>query len=334
MNTQTEILSLQFPKEAYQYGARSDGEIHGVVLTKPHIVDLILDLAGYTDSADLMGMRLLEPSCGHGAFLLPAVKRLMQAFRRSDGKLSDLQNAIAAFDIDSKHVAVTKASLVELVCSYGFKRKEAIKLIDGWIFEGDFLLADLAPNFDVVVGNPPYIRIEQIAPQLQDEYRRRFSSLYDRADLYVAFIEKSLNLLGRDGTLSFICADRWILNRYGAPLRAKLSREFQVRTYIDLHTTSPFDSDVIAYPSIFVISPGLTKNVNVFSLKTAATAECEIVRQCLKGRAVNGKSVSHAVYDEWFKEDEPWTLSSPAQLKTLRESRLACSQSKPMEAQR
>ena len=70
MSTQIELLPVQFPKEAYRFGQRSDGEIHGVVLTKPHIVDLILDLAGYKIGKDLMSTRLLEPSCGHGAFLV------------------------------------------------------------------------------------------------------------------------------------------------------------------------------------------------------------------------------------------------------------------------
>lgn len=319
MSTQIELLPVQFPKEAYQFGQRSDGEIHGVVLTKPHIVELILDLAGYKVGGDLMTMRLLEPSCGHGAFLLPAVRRLLENFRHSDGKLSDLKGAITAFDIDSDHVVKTKRALVELVMSFGFKQKESAALVDGWVFEGDFLLADIPSHFDVVVGNPPYIRIEQIAPQLQAEYRRRYSSLFDRADLYVAFIERSLSLLAQRGTLSFICADRWILNRYGAPLREKLTKGFRVQTYIDLHTASPFDSEVIAYPSIFVISPGATGAVNVFSLKTATPKDCDLVRKALAGQTISDDAVSYASYDRWFKGDEPWTLSSPEQLRALRD---------------
>lgn len=324
-----ELLPVQFPKEAYQFGQRSDGEIHGVVLTKPHIVDLILNLAGYVAGADLMAKRLLEPSCGHGAFLMPAVRRLLETFRHSDGKLSDLKNAITAFDIDPEHVARTKTALKELVASYGFGEKASSDLVDGWVFEGDFLLANLPAHFDVVIGNPPYIRIEQIAPQLQLEYRRRFSSLYDRADLYVAFIERGLSLLAKKGVLSFICADRWILNRYGAPLREKIAREFEVRTYIDLHTASPFDSDVIAYPSIFVLSPGHTKSVNVITVKSASPEECVLIRNALAGKRVHGSGVSLSRYDTWFAGDEPWTLSSPEQLATLRELE---SRFQPLEA--
>jgi hypothetical protein len=315
---QTEYLPIQFPKEAYQYGQRSSGEIHGVVLTKPHIVELILDLAGYTTDANLTSMRLLEPSVGHGAFLIPAVKRLLSVLKTSDQPLSSISRAITAFDIDAKHVSTTKDAVRSLVCSHGYSTKEATALVDGWIFEGDFLLAALPPKFDVVVGNPPYIRIEQIAPELQTEYRRRCASLFDRADLYVAFIERSLDLLSESGVLSFICADRWILNRYGAPLRAKISANFSVRDYIDLHTASPFDSDVIAYPSIFVIGRGLTKDVNVFSLKDAKPEHVHAVRLRLAGQPNDDAGVAYAKYDTWFSGKNPWTLSSPEQLQVLR----------------
>jgi adenine-specific DNA-methyltransferase len=319
MSVQMDLLPVQFSKEAYRFGQRSDGEIHGVVLTKPHVVDLILDLARYQAGKDLMSMRLLEPSCGHGAFLIPAVRRLLEAFRHSDGKLSDLKQAITAFDIDPSHVDQTKRSLIAEICLFGFREKDAASLVDGWIFEGDFLLANLSPNFDVIVGNPPYIRIEQIAPELQTEYRRRYLSLFDRADLYVAFIERSLSLMAGKGVLSFICADRWILNRYGAPLREKISKNFQVETYIDLHTASPFDSDVIAYPSIFVIKPGKTDNVNVFTLKSAAPRECRAVLKTLGTKRAVDEGVSYARYDTWFSGSDPWTLSSPEQLAALRE---------------
>ena len=51
-------LSVELPEKFYHFGERTDGEVHGVVLTKPHIVDLILDLAGYTSDRNLTEMRL------------------------------------------------------------------------------------------------------------------------------------------------------------------------------------------------------------------------------------------------------------------------------------
>jgi AcrR family transcriptional regulator len=59
-----------------------------------------------------------------------------------------------------------------------------------------------------VIGNPPYVRQELIPDVLMAEYRRRFATIYDRADIYVPFIERSLSVLAPGGCLGFICADR------------------------------------------------------------------------------------------------------------------------------
>ncbi len=56
-------------------------------------------------------------------------------------------------------------------------------------------------RFDFVVGNPPYVRQELIPAPLLAEYRRRYQTMYDRADLYIPFIERSLSLLAEDGAL-------------------------------------------------------------------------------------------------------------------------------------
>ena len=93
-----------------------------------------------------------------------------------------------------------------------------------------------------------------IPAALLREYRRRFLTLYDRADLYVPFIERSLDLLAKNGKLGFICADRWMKNRYGGPLRALVSRNFHLRAYVDMADTRAFHSEVMAYPAITLIA--------------------------------------------------------------------------------
>ena len=94
------------------------------------------------------------------------------------------------------------------------------------------------------------------------EYRRRFRTIYDRADIYVPFIERSLSLLAPGGQLGFICADRWIKNRYGGPLRQLVAEKFHLKCFVDMVDTDAFHSDVIAYPAIIVIGrekPGPTR---------------------------------------------------------------------------
>jgi len=310
-------LPIQMPKEVYAYGKRSSGETHGVVLTKPHVVDLILDLAGYTPDRDLTKLRLLEPSCGTGAFLVRAIEPLLISAKRRGIKLSAHSDCITAFDIDPDHVAASREAVETALIDGGVSGSVACKLAENWVQEGDFLLAPL-DQYDAVVGNPPYIRIEQLSPRLQTEYRRRYSSLFDRADLYVAFIENGLSLLKPNGVLSFVCADRWILNRYGAPLRKTIADRYKVQCYIDLHNTSPFESEVIASPAIFALSPGKSASVPVFQLQTASPEECAAVSATLAGRKTRTKLTSFC-YETWFTEDEPWVLGHPDSLKFLRQ---------------
>lgn len=312
-------LPASIPASAYEYGERTSGETHGVVLTKPHVVGLILDLAGYFPERDLGRLALLEPSCGHGAFLVQVVDRLMRSAKHFGHSYRELGDALTAFDIDTKHVQQSRSAVVEVLRAHRVRQPDATRLAERWIRCGDFLLASKQRPFDFVVGNPPYVRIEQLSSPLQAEYRRRYGSLYDRADLYVAFIERGLDLLSEQGVLVFICADRWILNRYGAPLRELVADRFSVRCYIDLHHASPFDSEVIAYPSVFAISRDRQGPVKVGALESASPEECRtLVEMILQDRTGSAAGVSLAVFDSWFDGSEPWVISSPQHLAMLR----------------
>jgi len=301
-------------RAASNFGLRRSGEAHGVVLTKPHVVRLILDLAGYQPERDLSRLRLLEPSCGHGAFLVQAVDRLLLSAAKHGVRADELSQAIVAYDIDPGHVSSAREKVVAVLVDAGVGRGLANKLATRWIQCADFLLAPLPADIDCIVGNPPYVRIEQISVALATEYRSRYKSIFDRADLYVAFIERALSLLSERGVLSYICADRWVLNKYGAPLRALLSERYRVQSYIDLHRASPFESAVIAYPSIFVIGRGQTSQVVVGKLETASPEECAAL-----SLSVSSRDAALAIYDTWFSGDEPWVISSPSQLRTLRD---------------
>jgi hypothetical protein len=242
---------------------------------------------------------------------------LLAATSPKEHTLEKLAPCIVAYDIDERNVECTRAAVVTVLLASGLSSATAGKLAKRWVQRADFLLADIAP-VDVVVGNPPYIRIEELSPLLHREYRARYATLFDRADLYIAFIERGLGLLRENGKLSFVCADRWTLNKYGAPLRKLIADQYAVTTYIDLHHASPFESEVIAYPSIFCFARATQGPVPVVVADTADEAECEAIAKFLRvGADVEG--VQSATYDEWFVGAAPWTLSSPAHVKVLRD---------------
>jgi hypothetical protein len=319
---------------SYEYGLRASGETHGVVLTKPHIVELILDLAGYTEQRDLASLQFLEPACGQGAFVLPAVHRLLRSAKQHNRSIDTLDSSVLAIDVAPSQVEQTRSKLAALLRKEGIPSRIAQRLLKKWIVCGDFLLLPLSAPFDVIVGNPPYIRIEQIPPRLLAAYRARYASLYDRADLYVACIERALSLLHPRGVLSFICADRWTRNRYGAPLRRLISERYTVQWYLDLSQTSPFDSEVSAYPAIFAISPKThqesdypteiqSKSVQVLTLQSASAEECRqaaaLVRRDSSLQMVEDSGPPLKRYDSWFVGDEPWLIGEPSQLRLLRQ---------------
>lgn len=240
-------------------------EVRGAIFTRSEVVDFILDLTGYTADQPLHEKRLLEPSFGGGDFLLPIIERLLSAWRaaRPDGSaLTELAGVIRAVELHHDTFRSTQAAVVTLLKHRGMAADVATALAGCWLSQGDFLLAPLEGRFDFVVGNPPYVRQELIPAPLLAEYRHRYLTMYDRADLYIPFIERSLSVLSDGGSLGFICADRWMKNRYGGLLRSLVAERFHLKIYVDMVDTPAFHSDVIAYPAITIISreaPGTTR---------------------------------------------------------------------------
>lgn len=238
--------------------AGNDETERGAVFTRPEVVAAILDLSGYVATLPLHRMRLLEPSFGGGEFLLAAVDRLLAAYRLAGGRLDDaareLAPAIRAVELHRDSFETTALQVRARLIAHGVAPADAGELCRQWLLCDDFLLCGLPGEFEYVVGNPPYVRQERIPEALLREYRARFRTMFDRADLYVAFYERALDLLAPGGRLGFICANRWLKNKYGGPLRAKIVQGFALQHYIDMEGIDAFHSEVIAYPAITVIA--------------------------------------------------------------------------------
>ena len=199
--------------------------------------------------------RILEPSFGRGDFILPIANRLLASAKREPLGLTydRLSPAIRAIELHHATFEHTRSAMHTLMLERGVKEHDAVALLELWLTQGDFLLSEFTQEFTHAVGNPPYVRQETVPDILMGEYRRRYSTIYDRADVYIPFIERSLRLLAEGGRLGFICADRWTKNRYGKKLRALISKDYALSTYVDMVDADAFHSEVSAYPAITVI---------------------------------------------------------------------------------
>jgi hypothetical protein len=263
----------------------------------------------------------LEPSFGGGDFLLPSIERLFGAWRaaRPNGSaLDDLSNAIRAVELHHETFRSTLAAVIALLKREGMATHAATELAGRWLSQGDFLLAPLEGEFDVVVGNPPYVRQELIPPPLLAEYRSRYQTMYDRADIYIPFIERSLSVLSDGGHLGFICADRWMKNRYGGPLRSLVAERFHLKVYVDMVDTPAFHSDVIAYPAITIISreaPGATRIAHRPDIDRAALTT---LADLLRAPALPKQAGAVREFARVANGAEPWLLESSDQIALIR----------------
>lgn len=254
-----ELVSRQVLDAVFVMASAKKNLNRDSVFTRPEVVDFILDLVGYTEDKSLWTQTILEPSFGGGDFLQAIIRRLLGAWRAQYGTrkhpdVSMLARAIRAVELHQDTFFTTRCGVIDTLQEQGFSDAEARMLADHWLDQGDFLLKPFEGVFDYVVGNPPYVRQELIPAALQGEYRSRFATFYDRADVYVLFIERALTLLKRGGVLGFICSDRWMKNKYGGPLRGFIAKGYHLRFHIDMVDTDAFCSKVTAYPAITVIA--------------------------------------------------------------------------------
>jgi adenine-specific DNA-methyltransferase len=292
---------------------------YGEVFTRQWVVELILDLVGYTVDRDLASTVLVEPSCGTGAFLVPVIDRLVASAVQRGHDLRGLGPAIRAFDLLDVNAERARKAATERLSDAGLTHDEAVAVASDWVCTGDFLLHGHEPRgADYVVGNPPYIRLENVAPQIMDAYRRLCLTMRGRADIYVGFIERGLELLKAGGSLGFICADRWMRNQYGADLRALISGSYAVDTVITMHDVDAFDDYVSAYPAIVVLQ-------NKHQSRTAVVAanrdfgEADATKLSAWANRSRRPSIATPTFeasrlDRWFGGRDLWPCGSPAQL--------------------
>jgi type I restriction-modification system DNA methylase subunit len=114
-------------------------------------------------------------------------------------------------------------------------------------------------GFDVVIGNPPYVRQEQLGPD-KPFYQEHYEIYRGVADLFVYFFAQGLRLLRKDGRLAYISSNSWLRANYATPLRSYLRTQTTVEAIIDLGNTRVFADAPDLSPSIQIVRKTLPEN--------------------------------------------------------------------------
>jgi len=229
---------------------------------------------------ELATIRILDPACGSGAFLIEAFDQLHTAYLASNDRLEELRGHRTLFDLDRRilqnnlfGVDINEEAIQICRLSLWIKtaeRGKTLTSLDDTIRVGNSVVDDPsfdakafewrnefsevldAGGFDVVVANPPYIRQEWIK-EYKPHWEKRFQSYHGTADIYVYFFERGLQVLRPGGCLSFVVTNKWMKANYGQPLREHLSKHGWVESVVDFGHAKQIFEQVDVFPSIVVI---------------------------------------------------------------------------------
>ncbi|GAA1896415.1 Eco57I restriction-modification methylase domain-containing protein [Streptomyces sodiiphilus] len=295
---------------------------HGEVFTRSWVVELILDLIGYTPDKDLCDTKLIEPACGAGAFLGAIASRVSASCHTHGRPLTDAIEAVRAFDLLDHNVEQSQTLITRALQDEGWGSADSEQAAAAWVRQGDYLLqADSGHRADFVVGNPPYIRLEDVPDDRMAAYRDACPTMSGRADIYIGFYETALRSLIPGGRLGFICADRWMRNQYGRALRRLVTRGFSMDLVLTMHDVDAFDEQVSAYPAITVISNRRQGQAVVADTTRAfdASQSRDFAVWCRSEarEQIDSEAFQAVRLPYWFPGEESWPAAPPARLAML-----------------
>ncbi|MCY4418451.1 MAG: Eco57I restriction-modification methylase domain-containing protein [Cytophagales bacterium] len=249
----------------------------GQVFTPPAIVNLMLDSIGYS-GPDILCKRVLEPSFGDGAFLEEIVKRYILSAQKEgwneERTKRGIENCVCGVEIDDRLFQTTIASLDRLAISFG---------IGGisWKLENkDFLLSERKKEYQIVVGNPPYIRLHHLRKETRDRLRARFKFCKrGTTDIYIAFFELGLSMLSKDGVLAYITPNTFMKNTSNQTFRDYISANNLMSMFIDFGSYRIFEN-VNTYNCISILQRDRTSNSFSYHRSLSGKPKCTNVLRC------------------------------------------------------
>jgi hypothetical protein len=344
----------------------------GVFYTPTYIVDYIVKntvgrLIEEKTPKQIEKLKILDPACGSGSFLIQAYQFLLNYHRdwyikdgldkNSKGKEPKLTNVlngewrlstterkkillnnIHGVDIDTQAVEVTKLSLLlkvlegeneqSLAQQMTLWHERALPDLENNIKCGNSLIGTdyyegsqtgmalfedeeqhiinafdwdgkdgfheimKSGGFDVVIGNPPYVRVQELDYQVTEYIKSRFQIAWKRIDISILFIEIANRLIKSTGINGYITSNQFLCTEYGRKARQFLLNNANICQILDFGDL-PIFKGALTYVSIFFLKRGTTKS---FDFCKAVSLEKELDKYSFS--KINASSLN----------DEPWSL--------------------------
>lgn len=331
-------------RQAVDISKRTKRKSQGIYYTPQFVVRYIVrqTLGKLLETPDMTPekahqLTILDPACGSGSFLIEAFdvldRWLAQHGDETDREFSRrrrlriLQENLYGVDLDDQAVEVTRLNLMLRAALERGKLpllthiQHGNSLVDDPAVAGEnaFKWDERFPvvmdrgGFDVVIGNPPYVRQETLGAAFKDYAQARYQTYAGTADLYVYFIERSHHLLKSGGYFGMICSNKFMRANYGLSLRRFLLKQTAIGSIVDFGELPVFQ-DAATFPVIiatqnqpienqsFVYAP--IKHLDFESLDDEVEKQSSILDE----RSLNGATVN-------------WTLAKSDEVAILNKMR-------------
>jgi len=257
----------------------------------------------------LFNLKILDPACGSGAFLNQALDFLINEHKQLQNDLALMGDLFASYTVEESVLEhnlygvdinedATEIAKLSLWLRTAKKGRPLTRLADKILCANSLLDMPFEEGtFDVVIGNPPYVRQEMIDNEIKEEYIKKYKSVSNStADLYVYFYELSIRLLSPKGLLGFITPNKWMERKYGVNLRKYLI-DYNILKIINYGELNIFD-DASTEPATIILKNEIN-NSGISYL---------MVKSLEEAQSLNYKTIR---YKKDTLSNEIWRFTSP-----------------------
>lgn len=211
---------------------KTDRKVNGAFFTPTYIVDYIVSEVSPKEKD-----KCLDPSCGCGAFLIGIAEYYQKNYRKPIKKI--IKENIFGSDILDYNINRSKIILSLL----GLQNNEVIEESDFNLFCQDSLRTNWAEKYEIVVGNPPYVKYQDLSDEnrlyLADKWQTIENGTFN---LYFAFFELGYKLLIPNGKLGYITPNNYFTSLAGLSLRQYFSQTKCLTRIVDFRHKKVFDA--------------------------------------------------------------------------------------------
>lgn len=238
-----------------------DRKFNGAFFTPDYIIDFIINEIQPKENDTN-----LDPSCGCGAFLVGLTDYYKRTFNKPIKKI--IKENIFGSDILEYNIHRTKLILT----IYALQNGEQLKNSDFNLYHQDSLRTNWKISFDNIVGNPPYVKFQDLTDDNRNHLANHFTTVEGGTfNLYFAFFELGYKLLKATGKLGYITPNNYFTSLAGEALRKYFQRQKCVTRIIDFSHKKVFDAQT--YTAITFLSKQQNEAITYDRIKEQQTPE-------------------------------------------------------------